>query len=165
MENIEYLKNELEKDINQIDWNEFLRVAKCCYDKSLEKSLLGFNKGVINIIMNKNSYSSGLYDYLRSNNNFFEVFWCNNQPSLNRLIKDNKLNDNLLKSDKYVIIFIGNTAALIKKIFNLKWSHLLFKITKSKNIYYLSQGENKIKFNKESLTGIHRDNILSKLLE
>jgi len=64
MENIDYLKTELEKDINQIDWKEFLRVAKSCYDKTLEKSILGLNKGVLNIITSNNAYSSGLYNYL-----------------------------------------------------------------------------------------------------
>lgn len=165
MENIEYLKNELEKDITQIDWREFIRVSKICYDKSLEKSILGLSLGVLNFIKNKNVYSSGLYNYLDTNKNFFTVFWCNTEPALNKLIKENIISDELLKSGKYIIIIIGNTAGLTKKIFNLKWDFLLYKISKSKENYFLSQGENKIKFNKNTLVGIHREVILNKMLE
>jgi hypothetical protein len=165
MENIDYLKTELEKDINQIDWKEFLRVAKSCYDKTLEKSILGLNKGVLNIITSNNAYSSGLYNYLDTNKNFFTVFWCYTQPALNKLIKENKISDEVINSDKYVVIIIGNTAALIKKIFNLKWDYLLFKISKSKENYFLTQGENKIKYNKNTLVGLHREIIINKMLE
>ena len=75
MENIQYLKTELEKDINQIDWKEFIRVSKLCYDKTLEKSILGLSKGVLNVITSNNAFSSGLYHYLDTNKNFFNVFW------------------------------------------------------------------------------------------
>ena len=165
MENIQYLKTELEKDINQIDWKEFLRVSKLCYDKTLEKSILGLSKGVLNVITSNNAFSSGLYHYLDTNKNFFNVFWCTTQPALNSLIKENKLSDEVINSDKYVIIIIGNTAALIKKIFNLKWNYLLYKISKTKENYFLIQGENKIKFNKNTLVGLHREIIINKMLE
>ena len=90
---------------------------------------------------------------------------CNTQPALNRLIKEKKLTEEDLKSDKYIIIIIGNTSGLIKRIFTLKWEYLLYKVSKSKENYYLTQGENKIKFNKNILPGLHREIIIKKMLE
>ena len=65
MKNIQFLKLELEKDINQIDWKEFIRVSKLCYDITLEKSILGLSKGVLNVIMSNNTFSSGAISIFR----------------------------------------------------------------------------------------------------
>lgn len=174
-EGIEWLRSEVSKDINDIDWIKVVRTSNILYrQKNDQSSYFGITKGYVNLIKVAGMYSvNELSIELKKIYGNDNVLLPSNSHKVIGMIKEGIITTNtiaekpiLLFTDKNTVesVFHRHGIPFIK--FNVSDRNLRQSDGTHKRTYtWKRENDKSIKFDKNEFISINRDGILSSLLE